>query len=777
MAKRKKPVGNTPPDNQPDNQANNELINKLDKQVDLLNEILKIQTEFHEKQQESVDEQEELNRQITNSQKAFKLVREELGDIVNNLYANSVEYLKESDKALKSVNISLGTSGALASTYRDNMMAAAHGVASLGGSLKDLAETQIGFTEETGKLAPLSESALKRSTAMSKAIGLGASESGKLVGNFNTIGYSAEDTASFVESTLNSSERMGISGTKVVKTLASNFDKINKYNFKGGVEAFKSMVQFSEKTKQNLDGVFNAAEKFRTIEGAIEASAELQTLGGAMANADGFQLGFLARNDPEQFAKEIHKMTEGIYSFDKASGEFKASAVDLDRLRRMAEITGQDFNELSKEARKASETKFMSSKMFGLSKDDKELVSQLATFDKTSKKFTVKLDGKDVDISKLTTDQLSLLKDQQKTLEERTKANQAFDEVYNNTLMELKTALLPILKGINWMFNQFNTFFGESSGYFETLSKTILLGAGAIGVGVVAKMGTAKLKDKVIGNIGSVIGGGKGGGKIGGNPIGNPIDKLPAAGDLDSKGNSLLKIGAAIAMIGAGIGVVATGIGYMADNFAKLNPEQMDGVLTALTGLGIGITVLGGLGMVAGPGLLAVGGGIALIGAGIGIAATGIGYMASQFATLSNPDLGKNVLSLAGGVASLAGSAALFANPLSIAGLLGFTTAMHSLDNIGDIKPLTDFMLAPKDNLVELRETINLLKGADLKGLSELKEMLSELSSKPLTVEFKDKDVKLNVNTTLMLDRDVLLKNLQIGKTATIEVVKLKRGT
>lgn len=777
MAKRKS-GGNQPP-NDGNNKNNDELLGKLDQQIDLMNKILSSQEESIRKQRRATNEQERFNTQLTLTQKGFKALKNNLVDTFSKL--NLVEYLKESDKSLKSVNISLGTSGTLASTYRDNMMDAAFSVASLGVSLKDLADIQTGFVEETGKLTPLTENALKRTSAMTKAIGLGANDSGKLVGNFNTVGFSAEQTAKFVEDTLNSSESMGISGTKVVKTLVSNFDKINKYNFRNGVESFKSMVQFSEKTRQNLEGVFTAADKFRTIEGAIEATAELQTLGGAMARADGFQLGFLARNDPEQFAKELHKMTEGIYSFDKASGQFKASAVDLDRLRRLAEITGQDFNELSKEARKASEIKFMSSKMFGLSKDDKELVSQLASFDQTTKKFTVKLDGKDVDISKLTTDQLSLLKNQQKTLEERTKANQAFDEVFNNTLMELKAGFLPILKGINWLLTKMNEYFGESGSIggsiakLATLSTAGFIGKSALGgIGDLLKSGVNKF-NPFGGGLPKTGGKGSGVDPLGG--LGDSLNKIPDGGSLASKAKGIMSIGVAAAGIGIGIGAAASGVGYMADNFSKLNPKQMEGVLTTLKYLGAGMLILGGAGMLAGPALIKVGAGIALVGAGIGIASAGVGYMVSQFNELSNPDLGKNVLTLSAGVASLAGSSMLFANPLTLVGLAGFTTAMNSLDNIGNIKPLTDFMLAPKDNLVELRETINLLKGADLKGLSELKNMLAELSNKTLQVEFKDKDVKLNVNTTLMLDRDVLVKNLQIGKTATIEVVNFKRGT
>lgn len=756
---------------------NDELLSKLDQQVDLMNQILGHQNEYIKKQRESSSEQEKFNKSITKTGKLFNSLKDNALDFGKKL--NLVEYLAESDKALKKINQTLGTSGYLADVYKQNMMSVATDVASLGVSLKDLSDIQTNFVEETGKLSPLNEIALKRTSAISQAIGLGASDSGKLVANFNTIGFSAEKTADFVENTLTSSERMGVSGSKVVKSIVSNFDKLNKYNFRGGVESFKSMVQFSEKTRQNLEGVFNAAEKFRTIEGAIEATAELQTLGGAMAQADGFQLGFLARNDPEKFAQELNKMTQGIYNFDKASGQFKASAVDLDRLRRLAEITGQDFNELSKEARKTAEMKFVSSKMFGLSKDDKELVSQLASFDESSKKFTVKIDGKELDISKLTSDQVTQLKAQQKTLEERAKASQSFDEQFQNTITELKTNVLPLLNGINtalkWLNSTTDSLMGSDSSLAKTLTKLAVMAGAGFGIKKAFEFGFDKLKGFQFGKTATKVGGSGVGDSIGG--LGDNLNKIPDGGALASRGKGLLSIGAGIALIGAGIGVAAAGIGYMADNFSKLNPEQLDAVVKTLIIMGTTMGVLGVVGSLAGTGLLAAGAGFLMIGGAIGIAAAGIGYMVSQFNELSNPDLGKNVLSLASGVAALAGSSALFANPLSIVGLAGFTTAMNSLDNVGNIKPLTDFLLAPKDNLVELRETINLLKGADLKGLDELKSLLKELNSKPLQVEFKEKDVKLNVNTTLMLDRDVLVKNLQIGKTATIEVVNFRRGT
>ncbi len=718
----------------------------------------------------------------------------EAGNFANNL--NVYEFLQNADKSIRNLNTSLGASGQLADNYRKNIEEAAGSAAKLGASIQDLANAQSAFADTTGKLAPLTEQSLKRTVALSQATQMGADAAGELVGNFNTIGKSAEATANFVQTTLNSSEKIGVSGVKSIKIIKDNFDKLNRYRFQGGVDAFKQMVQFSQKTNQNLEGVFTAAEKFRTLEGAIEASAELATLGGNMAKADAFELGFLSRNDPEKFAEKLNDMTKGVYTFNQATGEFSASAVDLDRLRKMAEITGQDFEKLSVEARKASEIEFIGSKTIGLNKQDRELVAQFAQMDQTSKTFKVQIGGDRVDINKITSEQLKTLKAQEKTLEQRSIASQTFDDTFKNTVTELKTSLLPLLTGINKILTVVNSTFGDGTG--GMLGKLAVLGVGATALKLAsANLGAVFTKLPTVVDLFAKKGGSlattaaKGGAEAaasaagkGAESLGGGLSKLPSGPSMLSQAKGIAAIGVAAVGIGAGIFLAAKGVSAMADSFAKLNPDQMKGVALSLGILVGGIAAIAAVGAFAGTGLLAVGAGVALIGGGIYLAATGVGNLVEGLSKAADPKIGKNVMSLGLGMASVAGSAALLSNPLSLLGfgaLTGFISVLgKSIDfNKMDqaFRNASEFMTKPSDNLDKLRDTIKAISEADLSGLSQFKNVLADFTSKPLEVQFKDKEISLQVNITNTIDGEQLGRKLQIGKRAVIEVVNARRGT
>lgn len=713
----------------------------------------------------------------------------EAANFGNNL--NVYDFLISSDSAIKSLNLNLGISGQLAATTRSNIQGISFEVATLGISIENLTQIQSAYSEETGKIVPLSQSALKNISLIATSTGIAASEAGNLAGQFNQIGLGAEATASFVQETLNKSEQIGISGVKAVKTITSNFDKLSKYNFRNGVESFRNMVQFSQQVNQNLEGVFTAAEKFRTLEGAITASAELQTLGGNFAKADAFTMGFLSRNDPEKFAEKLNEMVQGLYTFNKQTGQMQISSVNLDRLRQAAEITGQSFEDLSVQARKASEVQFIGSKTIGLSKDDKALVAQLAQMNSQTKHFQVDIGGNKIDIENISSQQLKLLKEQQASLEQRSKASQTFDQTFQNTVMQLKSALLPTLNLINKGLELVNS---TGDGWLGVVTKLVALGGGAMLLkGISSNLGTlatsiVKAPFSALGGgaskgIGSAIGGkvadvAGGAGKAAGS-LGDGLSKIPEGSSLSSKAKGIAAIGLAAVGIGVGIYLATKGVSAMADSFSKLNPDQLKYVAISLGVLTLGLTALGIAGSFAGPGVIAFGAGVALIGVGIGIAAAGVGYMAEGFSSLADPKIGSSMMSIAGGMTSIAASSAIFANPLTLAGLAGVSMFMNSVKGIdfggmnGAFSQANQFMQADDSNLKLLRETLNMLKSNDKNMFSELKQIID----KGIEVKMSTKDVNLTTNITLTMDGDVIAKKLNIGSRATMEIVNARRGT
>lgn len=711
----------------------------------------------------------------------------EAANFGNNL--NVYDFLMSSDSAIKSLNLNLGISGQLAATTRNNIQGISFEVATLGISIENLTQIQSAYSEETGKIVPLSQSALKNISLIASSTGIAASEAGNLSAQFNQIGLGAEATASFVQETLNKSEQIGINGVKSVKIITSNFDKLSKYNFKNGVESFRNMVQFSQQTKQNLEGVFTSAEKFRTLEGAITASSELQTLGGNFAKADAFTMGFLSRNDPEKFAEKLNEMVQGLYTFNKQTGQMQISSVNLDRLRQAAEITGQSFEDLSVQARKASEVQFIGSKTIGLSKDDKALVAQLAQMNSQTKHFQVDIGGNKIDIENISSQQLKLLKEQQATLEERSKASQTFDQTFQNTVMQLKSALLPTLNILNKGLELLNQ---TGDGWMGVTTKLVALGGTAfILKGISSNLGT--LATSVVKAPFSALGGafkGKGG-SGGGTPdipeslgkntekLGDGLSKIPEGSSLSSKAKGIAAIGLAAVGIGVGIYLATKGVSAMADSFSKLNGDQLKYVAITLGVLTTGMVALGIAGSFAGPGLISAGIGIGLIGLGIGAASMGIGYMAEGFSKLADPKIGVSMMGIAGGMTSIAASSAIFANPLTLAGLAGVSMFMNSVKGIdfggmnGAFSQANQFMQADDTNLKLLRETLNMLKSNDKNMFSELKGIID----KGIEVKMSSKDVNLTTNITLTMDGDVIAKKLNIGSRATMEIVNARRGT
>ena len=709
------------------------------------------------------------------------------------------DYLMSSDKAIKSMSLNLGLSVGASAEFRQNIYDSSTYAASLGVSIDDLVKAQNEFVNITGTAGILTESMLKDISAISAGTGMGVESAAKLAANFETIGISAGQTAEFVTNAMNSGNKLGLSGTKTINILLSNFDKLQKYRFQGGVEAFQKMAEFSMQQRMNMDETFKSIDKFRTIEGTIEASAQLFALGGKFANVDPFEMGFLARNKPEEFAKKINKMTEGLAVFNKETGELQVSAVDMDRLRAASDITGQSVENLVEQAQRLTLQKNIGKNLIGLDEKDRAVVANLAKFDKSSKTYRVSIDGESKDISTLVHDQIEKLKQEQLTLEQRAKSAQTFDDSFKNTVNELKTGLLPILDGINWVLKQINSigdFFTKSVGPWTGIAAKLAafgLSFAAIAVGKnlltgLISGGTSKIGGAISGMFS------KGGGST---PITTPsgdttklaggLNNIPSGANLMSKAAGIAAIGVAAAGIGAGIMFAADGISKLAVAFKGLSGPEMKGVAIT-TGI-IGIAMAGAIAAVGGAsaatsyGLLALGASAVGIGYGINLAATGMGSFVESLTKASNPMISKGILDVGLGIGALGAGMSLLGNPLAILGLAnlalvgtalsasqsGFSAAGNAFAS------MATFLNAPSANLDKLKQTIDTLKDADTSiftAISDLKNLLS----KPIKMEFADKSVAIKMNVDLYIDKDKISRGLNITKTYSLEQKAIKTG-
>jgi hypothetical protein len=166
---------------------------------------------------------------------------------------------------------------------------------------------------------------------LAKRTGMAETEIAGLVGQMEAFGMGTQGSAEMIKGIADMSDKMGVNTAKVVKKVQQNLGLLNKLSFKGGVKGMAQMAAYSEKYKLSMEAVAGFAEKVFRPEGAIDAAANLQVLGGSLAQmGDPFQLMYQARNAPEEFAKNITKAAAASAEFDKKTGEFKERLEAID---------------------------------------------------------------------------------------------------------------------------------------------------------------------------------------------------------------------------------------------------------------------------------------------------------------------------------------------------------------------------------------------------------------------------------------------------------------
>jgi hypothetical protein len=677
------------------------------------------------------------------------------------------------DKAIRETILELGLGAEKSQQIRDAFYDAAPKVAQMGASMKDLYSLQQGYTAESGRAVALTGKQLEYITEIGKGTAIGISNAAKLAAQFELLGISTEKTRDVIQGIVDSSERMGVNVNKVLKVVSGNFKQLNTFGFKDGVKGMAQMAQYAEKFKINFNSSINSAEQARTLDGAIEMAAQLQTLGGEFTKADPFEFFHLSRNDPAQFTKRLNEMTKGMASLVKtASGfEMKISPLDLDRLRGVAVATGQDFQNLVEQSQRMSEIQLMNKQMMGtaFSKQDRELIQSMAKLD--SKAGIYKVLGKN--ISDLSMKEVEALKIQQTTLRERAEASQTFDEKFQNTINSMKLTLLPLLDGVNAVFDTIHPYLKGISDWMAGMpkwAKSGLVFAGGLLAGGML-LGKVVTGFKSIPYLGKLFA--AGGGKKIASAVGAGTTSVGGGGK--SSMGSGLGVGLASAGIGAGIAIAAQGISKLADSMSKLNKDQVDALETIAVTLAvsfplaaIGVGILAAVAAPAAIPLLALGGAILAIGAGIGVATAGIGYMAEGFSKLITAASPEKVFGLAAGVTALGASMATLAGgsllalvsgtgPLAMLAML--STRADQFERIGNaMKNIAVVLNSDGENLRRLKETLDSISNikSDTGLIAELKSLFKE----GIKVKFDEKNVAMNLNVSVEIDSEVIAKKI-----------------
>ena len=251
-----------------------------------------------------------------------------------------------------------------------------------GGSFKDIVDVTEGLADAMGRVVNPSKEVIVNMVALSKTTGLSTKEIGSMVEKLTSFGYSQENATEKIHEMAVAARRVGLDATKFIKTMSDTVDKVGGFGFKEGIKSLTRMNQQAQMLKTTFgDMVGNLQDSVLSPEGAIEAAAKFQLLGGAVGKlGDPFQLLYMAQSDLEGLNKELTNSAKSAFKFNTETGEFKASVEDMYRLKEQAAITGTKMEDLVKAGREAAKIDYVKQNfdLDGLSQESKDLLAGLA---------------------------------------------------------------------------------------------------------------------------------------------------------------------------------------------------------------------------------------------------------------------------------------------------------------------------------------------------------------------------------------------------------------
>lgn len=283
---------------------------------------------------------------------------------------------------------------------------------------------QEAFSRATGKASLLSKSQMEDIAASSKLMGEETVSSA--IEMMDNMGSTSQQATELLDKNYARAVNSGLDTVKASEAFVKNMSLANKLTFKSGVDGISKMTILSQRIKLNLQEVANVAEKFSSIEGAIEGSAQLQMLGGAGAMFGGnpMQMMYEALSDPEALFERMGKMFGEQARFDRKTGEAKIDPLQLQIMREQAKAMGMNPDEAVQSAKQQAKIKDIEGYNRDLvnryGKDSAEIaaIENKAQFDKKTGQWQITYQDEtgetheNVDIKTLTPEQMKdIMKD------------------------------------------------------------------------------------------------------------------------------------------------------------------------------------------------------------------------------------------------------------------------------------------------------------------------------------------------------------------------------
>ena len=349
--------------------------------------------------------------------------------IINLLGGQILQQIRNEEQLRTDINETLGVTGTLSTKIRDTIIESSTGALQFGFGIKNISDMFTTIAESSGRANFMSIDTVSKTYGVARAFVGSLSDVGRLIAEMEKIGLGASDTLTAVETAGRSSLSLGLNTKKTTELLQKDLGKLNEYGFKNGVEGLNRMVQKSLEFRMNLGEVYKIADKVINPDSAIELTANLQVLGGAIGDFnDPMKLMYMATNNVEGLQDALIGAASNLATFNQEQGRFEITGVNLRRAKEMASQLGIEYSELAKGAIAAQErlsvVQDLAGKGFDLSDKDQEFIANLSQMKDGKMVLSVPQDVADkigvpieTAVTDLTQAQIDVLKDNKKQLE------------------------------------------------------------------------------------------------------------------------------------------------------------------------------------------------------------------------------------------------------------------------------------------------------------------------------------------------------------------------
>ena len=333
----------------------------------------------------------------------------------------------EASKLVKTFGISKQRAGELTQTVAD----AIPKFVGMGLKVGDVAETLQGLGETMNVNIMLNVDSLASFAATAEVTKVKQSE---LAEKFRDVGVSIASIEPKMLDVVKIARQAGVTVQAVSAGVVTNLDKMNLYNFEGGIKGLAKMSAQASRLGVDMSKIFSVAATVFNPEGAIEFAASLQRLGVTSSQLlDPLRLMDLAQNDPTELQNQIVNMTKEFTRFNKENNQIEILPGAKRRIEEIGKSMGMTGGELQKMAINAGmfEMKLKQIKFPTdiANKEDRELIATMAQIGKDGKasvRMELTRTGKDgkeegtgeyIDklVSELNTDDVAKLAQQQKS--------------------------------------------------------------------------------------------------------------------------------------------------------------------------------------------------------------------------------------------------------------------------------------------------------------------------------------------------------------------------